>query len=207
VGDRILLSNGMLTFEVLSLTPTDARLPGGQRAASCPNRKSMSFPNKVLSGPYMSEPRQIRPALRHPRTTSTSSPARSSPAVRTCSTSRRSCGRITPRDIELIAKIENRAGIENIEEICEECDGIMVAPRRHGRRDPVREVPAVQKQLITKCRLLGKRVITATEMLESMIHNPRPTRAEIERRRQRRLRRHAPPSCSPARPRRANTPS
>ena len=82
-------------------------------------------------------------------------------------------------DIELIAKIENQSGIDNIEEICQECSGIMIGRGDMGVEIPFEELPAVQKRLITKCRLLGKRIITATEMLESMIHNPRPTRAEI----------------------------
>lgn len=64
-------------------------------------------------------------------------------------------------------------------EICEVCDGIMIGRGDLGVEVPFTEIPAIQKYLITKCRLLGKRVITATEMLESMIHNPRPTRAEI----------------------------
>jgi pyruvate kinase len=83
------------------------------------------------------------------------------------------------RGIDIIAKIENRAGVDNIKEICQECDGIMVARGDMGVEVPFEELPAIQKHLITTCRLLGKRVITATEMLESMIHNPRPTRAEI----------------------------
>ena len=82
-------------------------------------------------------------------------------------------------NIDVIAKIENRTGINNIEEICEVCDGIMVARGDLGVEIPFAELPAVQKYIITKCRLLGKRVITATEMLETMIYNPRPTRAEI----------------------------
>lgn len=69
--------------------------------------------------------------------------------------------------------------MENIEEICEIADGIMIARGDLGVEIPAMEVPSVQKYLINKCRLLGKRVITATEMLESMIHNPRPTRAEL----------------------------
>ena len=82
-------------------------------------------------------------------------------------------------DIDLIAKIENRSGVDNIEEICDECAGIMVARGDMGVEIPFEELPALQKYIITKCRLLGKRVITATEMLESMIQNIRPTRAEI----------------------------
>jgi pyruvate kinase len=82
-------------------------------------------------------------------------------------------------DIDLIAKIENRSGVDNIKEICEECGGIMIGRGDMGVEIPYEELPAIQKHLITTCRLLGKRVITATEMLESMIYNPRPTRAEI----------------------------
>ena len=80
--------------------------------------------------------------------------------------------------ISLIAKIENQSGYDNIEDICELCSGIMVARGDMGVEIPYERLPAIQKDLITKCRLLGRRVITATEMLESMINNPRPTRAE-----------------------------
>ena len=83
------------------------------------------------------------------------------------------------KNVSLIAKLENRAGVDNFEEICEECDGIMIARGDMGVEIPFEELPAIQKKLITSCRLLGKRVITATEMLESMTYNIRPTRAEI----------------------------
>ena len=86
---------------------------------------------------------------------------------------------IGAEETDLIAKIENRSGVDNIEEISEECQGIMVARGDMGVEIPFEELPAIQKKIITKCRMLGKRVITATEMLESMINNARPTRAEI----------------------------
>ena len=82
-------------------------------------------------------------------------------------------------DIMFLSKIECHEAVENINEIIEASDGIMIARGDMGVEVPYEELPSIQKELIGKCRLLGKRVITATEMLESMTHNIRPTRAEI----------------------------
>ena len=81
-------------------------------------------------------------------------------------------------NIEIIAKIESRMGIDNIDDILALSDGIMIARGDLGVEVPLEALPSIQKSLIKKARAAGKRVITATEMLESMIYKPRPTRAE-----------------------------
>ena len=176
-GDRILVSNGLLVFEVEKTTATEVicrTLAGGRLS----DRKSMSFPGKTLGLPYLSE--QDKEDLLFA--------VREGVDFIACSFVSRRQDLLDVKaflaanggeDIELIAKLENQAGIDNLEQICAECDGIMIGRGDMGVELPIEELPVVQKEIITKCRLLGKRVITATEMLESMIQNPRPTRAEV----------------------------
>ncbi|MBQ2780313.1 MAG: pyruvate kinase [Clostridia bacterium] len=176
-GDRILLNNGLLAFEVLDTTDTDIRcrvLTGGELS----NNKSMSFPDKVLHQPYLSE--QDKRDLLFGVQNDVDFVACSFVSCRDDLLDVKAYLKEINADerVELIAKIENRAGIDNIEEICAECSGIMIGRGDLGVEIPLEELPAIQKKLITQCRMMGKRVITATEMLESMIHNPRPTRAE-----------------------------
>ena len=177
VGDRILVNNGLVVFEVRELTEKEAictTLIGGTLS----NRKSMSFPNKVMSGPYLSE--QDKADLLFGIQNDIDYVAASFVSTKEDVVSLRNfLNENGGANIDIIAKIENQSGVDNIEEICEACEGIMIARGDLGVEIPFVQVPAVQKLLIRKCRMLGKRVITATEMLESMIQNPRPTRAEI----------------------------
>lgn len=177
VGDRILVNNGLVIFEVEELSGNDAVckvIAGGELS----DRKSMHFPNKVLMQEYLSE--QDKADLLFGITNQVDFVAASFVSTKKdISSLRKFLNENGGEDIDIIAKIENRAGVDNIDEICDIADGIMVARGDLGVEIPFVEVPAVQKYLIKKCRLLGKRVITATEMLESMINNPRPTRAEI----------------------------
>ncbi len=177
VGDRILVNNGLVIFEVTELCAPNAVckvITGGELS----DRKSMNFPNKVLKNDYISQ--QDKEDILFGIENEVDFVAASFVSNKGDVTAlRKLLDDNGGEDIDIIAKIENRAGVDNIDEICEVADGIMVARGDLGVEIPYVEVPSVQKYLISKCRLLGKRVITATEMLESMIHNPRPTRAEI----------------------------
>ena len=176
-GDTILLNNALLEFKVLSTDGTNIVtevIAGGELS----NRKSMSFPGKHMQQIYLSE--QDKSDIAFGVEQDVDFIACSFVSVRQDLTDVHDYLKDLGKDdsVELIAKIENQSGYDNIDEICEECDGIMVARGDMGVEVPFERLPAMQKDLISRCRMIGKRVITATEMLESMIHNPRPTRAE-----------------------------
>ena len=176
-GDRILLNNALLEFEVLSTDGTQITtkvLDGGELS----NRKSMSFPGKHMQQVYLSE--QDKSDIAFGVQNDIDFIACSFVSVKQDLVDVHNLLKSLGKDdsVELIAKIENQSGYDNIDEICTECDGIMVARGDMGVEVPFERLPAIQKDLISRCRIIGKRVITATEMLESMIHNPRPTRAE-----------------------------
>lgn len=177
VGDKILLNNGLVVFEVQELTDTEARcrvLVGGELS----NNKSMSFPNKVMHQAYLSEQDKADILLGLENdidyiACSFVSQAQDILDVKAF------IAQHTDKAVGVIAKIENQSGIDNIDAICDVCDGVMVARGDLGVEVPFERLPAIQKNLISTCRVKGKLSVTATEMLESMISSVRPTRAEI----------------------------
>ena len=177
IGDTILLCNGLVALRVIRKTQTDA-VCTVTNGGIVSNRKSMSFPNKVLHQKYLSEndKKDILFGIENDVDFIACSFVSCKEDINDV---RNFLEENNCHDIDLIAKIENRAGVDNIEEIINASDGIMVARGDMGVEIPYEQLPSIQKKLITKCRTIGKRSITATEMLESMITNPRPTRAEI----------------------------
>lgn len=176
-GDILTVNNGLVKFQVEQIDGHDIHtkcLLGGTLS----DRKSMSFPNKVMSGPYLSEQDKadiifgIQQGVDFVAASFVS-------CAQDVLDIRKLLDENGGSDIEIVAKIENQAGVDNVVEICQNCGGIMIARGDLGVEIPFVEVPTVQKKLTRICRMMGKRVITATEMLESMIQNPRPTRAEI----------------------------
>lgn len=176
-GDTILLNNGLLVFKVTEVTDTNV-VTRVEIGGVLTDKKSMFFPDKTLSLKYLSE-QDVQDILFG---------VEQGIDFIACSFTSKAQDIIDIRkllqehgnpDIDLIAKIESRSGVNNIDEILDAANGIMVARGDLGVEIPYEELPQIQKMLINKCRLSGKRCITATEMLESMINQPRPTRAEI----------------------------
>ena len=176
-GDKILLNNGLISFEVESVVGNDVNtvvLEGGETS----DHKSMFFPDKDLKVDFLSEQdkKDILFGIEHDVDFIALSFVSCKENIETV---RRFLAENGGEKIDIIAKIENRTGVNNLESIVKASDGVMVARGDLGVEIPYEELPNIQQRIIDVCRILGKRCITATEMLESMIHNPRPTRADI----------------------------
>lgn len=176
IGNEVLLCNGLVFLEVIDKTETDVicRVAVGGEVS---DHKSMNFPQKVLGHKYLSatDKKDILFGIENDIdyvACSFVSTAQNIIDVRKFLNSNGG------ENIDLIAKIENQTGVDNIDEILKHCDGIMIGRGDMGVEISLEKLPRLQKYLIDKCLKAGKIVITATEMLESMIKNPRPTRAE-----------------------------
>ncbi len=176
-GDTVLINNGLVILSVKEISGSNV-ICEVKAGGVLSDRKSMNFPGKVLKQKFLSDQDRadILFGLEHDIDFVAASFVSCREDVQAI---RDLLDQNGGKNVDVIAKIENRSGVDKIEEICEVADGIMVARGDLGVEIPFMEVPALQKYLINKCRILGKRVITATEMLESMITNPRPTRADI----------------------------
>lgn len=177
VGTSILINDGAIELVAEKITATDIIckvICGGTLS----NNKGINVPGVELSMPYLSERdmSDLEFAAKMGYDFIAASFVRTSADVNYLRKFIKSLGWTTPR---IIAKIENMDGVENIDEIIAAADGIMVARGDMGVEIPFEKIPAIQKELIQKGYMAGKQVITATQMLESMITNLRPTRAEI----------------------------
>ena len=176
-GDKILLNNGLVVFRVTEVKAPDVHCVV-EIGGTLSNKKSMFFPDKELHLDFLSEQdkKDLLFGIEHDLDFVALSFVSKAQDVIDAKNFLAEHG---GSHIDVIAKIESRAGVNNLLDIMKVSDGIMVARGDLGVEIPYVELPDVQKYIISQCRIHGKRVITATEMLESMIHNPRPTRAEI----------------------------
>ena len=175
-GSKIMLDDGLIELEVLRKTDTDVlcRVVNGGEIS---DHKSVNVPGVSLSVPYVSEKDKsdIEFAAQHDFDFIAASFTRTADDILAI---RRILDKVHCKSIRIIAKIENSQGVSNIDDIIRVSDGIMVARGDLGVEVPFEELPMLQKTLIKKAFYAGKIVITATQMLESMIVHPRPTRAE-----------------------------
>ncbi len=175
-GEQILINDGLVEVIVKEIVGNDI-ICTVKQGGVLSDRKSMNFPGKVMKHEYLSE--QDKADILFGIENGVDFVAASFVSNKQNALDlRKFLNDHGGREISIIAKIENPDGVKNLDEICEVVGGVMVARGDLGVEIPFEEVPAVQKMMTSKCRKMGKRVVTATEMLESMIENPRPTRAE-----------------------------
>lgn len=175
-GNKILIDDGLIELQVEKVEDTEIVcqiINGGELG----ERKGVNVPNVSVKLPALTEKDKadINFGIEQGFDFIAASFVRTADAIREIKSILEEKG----ANIKVIAKIENAEGIENLDEIIEESDGIMVARGDMGVEIPAEQVPYVQKMIIRKCNEVCKPVITATQMLDSMIRNPRPTRAEV----------------------------
>ncbi len=175
-GNVIYLDDGLLKLEVREVRGNDVYcqvMVGGELSS----RKGLSLPGVTVDLPPVTEAdiRDLHFGIKHGVDMIAASFVRRREGIETVREIIRSEG----ADIPIIAKIENHEGVENIDEIIAVADGVMVARGDMGVEMQPEEVPFIQKMIIHKCNVAGKPVITATQMLDSMARNARPTRAEV----------------------------
>ena len=175
-GNRILIDDGLIELEVKSVKDTDIVcevINGGELG----EKKGVNVPNVKIKLPALTDKdkEDIRFGIKQGFDFIAASFVRTADCILEIKEMLEEAG----SSIKVIAKIENAEGIENLDAIIEAADGIMVARGDMGVEIPAAQVPHIQKQIIRKCYEACKIVITATQMLDSMIRNPRPTRAEV----------------------------
>ena len=175
-GNSILLDDGLVRLTVLETTAKTIRCRV-ENSGAMKNHKGVNVPGVSLSMPYMSQQDKddILFGVEQGFDFIAASFVRCAADIRDI---RRVLDAAHSR-MRIIAKIENQEGVSNLREILSEADGVMVARGDMGVEIDFTEIPAIQKDMIAQCVACGKPVITATQMLDSMIENPRPTRAEI----------------------------
>ncbi|MDR3767024.1 MAG: pyruvate kinase [Butyricicoccus sp.] len=178
VGTRILIDDGLVAFEVTEIRGGTDIVCRALNGGPLSNRKSVNVPGIKLNMPYISEKDRADIVFGCTQGIDfiAASFCRSAQDMKDLKAilKEQNC-----EDVQIIAKIENMEGVHNIDAILDEVQGIMVARGDLGVEVPFEELPEIQKCLIKKCVSRGKRVVTATQMLESMAKNPRPTRAEV----------------------------
>lgn len=177
LGKEILLDDGLISLTVKEIF-TDKVVCVVNKGGVLSNRKSINIPGYHINMPFVSaqDRKDIEFGLEHGANVVAASFVRNHEDVRTLRDYIDSLGY---EYVEIIAKIENQSGVDDMDLIIDYADGIMVARGDMGVEIPFIKLPEIQKTLIRKCVAKGKYVITATQMLESMTTSPRPTRAEI----------------------------
>lgn len=175
-GSRILLDDGLVEMEVEQATGTEIRCLV-KNTGVISSKKGINVPGVSLNLPFINEKdfNDLKFAVEEGFDFVAASFTRSGEDVKEL---RRILQEFGGCSVKIIAKIENSQGVENLEEILELSDGIMIARGDMGVEIPMEEVPVIQKEIIKKVYSKGKQVITATQMLDSMMQHPRPTRAE-----------------------------